>query len=554
MLTPPPVTNGIPVDQTRLLPASEAETFQPWTSSSDATVLGPVPESEGLTRTLIPDSHTEPVNERNTAILPKPAGPRQKEGPLEIGQAFGSRYHIIKVLGVGGMGAVYQAWDAELGVSVAVKVIRPEIAADPTASAEIARRFKRELVLARQVTDRHVVRIHDLGEIDGIKYITMEYVDGSDLSTILKSNEKLPVARALRLARGIVSGLVAAHEAGVVHRDLKPANIMVGSDGEPTIMDFGIARSSGRDSVSPPPAGSVSSGALNPPPLPSDATMAGAVIGTIEYMAPEQAKGHAVDQRADVYAVGLILYDMLIGGRRSERAASAIAELQRRMDEAPAAPRTVDPQIPPEIDAIISRCLEPDPAKRFQTSADLYSAFEKLDDNGKPLPIIRRLTRRTMAAAAVVILLLLGGTFYTTKWLSAPVKEPDPVSVVIADFQNTTDDPHVRQHARADAEARSRGCQLHHRVRPDQNSVDVRRPAPDKFDQVAARELAVKQGLRYVLAGSIATRGNGYDITIQAIEPKTGNVKAVAQRRASSKDQVLATVSQIGDECSQDVR
>ena len=366
VLTPPPVTNGIPVDQTRLLPASEAETFQPWTSSSDATVLGPVPESEGLTRTLTPDSNIEPVDERqlNPAQARRPSSeggsPRDRAGvrpPLPHHQSSWGWRHGCRVSGVGcGTGDV-----------VAVKVIRREIAADPTASAEIARRFKRELVLARQVTDRHVVRIHYFGEIDGIKYITMAYVEGSDLSTILKSNEKLPVAQALRLARGIVSGLVAAHEAGVVHRDLKPANIMVGSDGEPTIMDFGIARSSGRDSVSPPPAGTVSSSALNLPPLPSDATMAGAVIGTIEYMAPEQAKGHAVDQRADVYAVGLILYDMLIGGRRSERAASAIAELQRRMTEAPPAPRTVEPQIPQEIDAIISRCLEPDPAKRFQT-------------------------------------------------------------------------------------------------------------------------------------------------------------------------------------------
>ena len=333
---------------------------------------------------------------------------------------------------------------------------------------------------------------------------------------------------------------------------------MVGSDGEPTIMDFGIARSSGRDSGSPPPAGSVSSSALNPPPLPSDATVAGAVIGTIEYMAPEQAKGHAVDQRADVYAVGLILYDMLIGGRRSERAASAIAELQRRMDEAPVAPRTVDSQIPPEIDAIISRCLEPDPSKRFQTSADLYSAFEKLDDNGKPLPIIRRLTRRTMAAAAVVILLLLGGTFYTTKWLSAPVKEPDPVSVVIADFQNNTGDPTFdntlgQTLKRALESASFISAYDRTRIR---STFGVQ--PPDKFDEVAARQLAVKQGLGVILAGSIGPRGNGYQITVQATHPLTGNVITSLTRNASSKDQVLDAMTRmvasvrktLGDETS----
>ena len=143
------------------------------------------------------------------------------------------------------MGAVYHAWDAELGVSVAIKVIRPEIMADPTAASEVERRFKRELLLARQVTHPNVVRIHDLGEIDGIKYITMEFVEGIDLATRLQREGRLPVALVIRIAKAVVSGLVAAHAAGVVHRDLKPANIMIGPDDEALIMDFGIARSSG---------------------------------------------------------------------------------------------------------------------------------------------------------------------------------------------------------------------------------------------------------------------------------------------------------------------
>ena len=144
------------------------------------------------------------------------------------------------------MGAVYHAWDEELGVAVAVKIVRPEIATDPEAARDLERRFKRELLLARQVTHHNVVRIHDMGEIDGIKYITMPYVDGVDLSSILKKSEGgLPVEQVVTLARGVVSGLVAAHQAGVVHRDLKPANIMVETEtGEALIMDFGIARSS----------------------------------------------------------------------------------------------------------------------------------------------------------------------------------------------------------------------------------------------------------------------------------------------------------------------
>jgi len=156
-----------------------------------------------------------------------PHGVSDDGGPLAAGEAFGARYHIIRLLGAGGMGAVYHAWDAELGVSVAIKVIRPEIMADPETADAVGRRLKRELLLARQVTHKNVVRIHDLGEIGGIKYITMSFVDGIDLATKLKQDGKLPVPKVVRIARSVVSGLVAAHAAGVVHRDLKPANIML---------------------------------------------------------------------------------------------------------------------------------------------------------------------------------------------------------------------------------------------------------------------------------------------------------------------------------------
>ena len=481
-------------------------------------------------------------------------------GPLDIGQAFGERYHIIKVLGVGGMGAVYQAWDAELGVSVALKVIRPEIAADPFAALDIERRFKRELLLARQVTHKNVVRIHDLGEIDGIKYITMSFIDGSDLASIVKKETKLPVERAMKIARGIVSGLVTAHDAGVVHRDLKPANIMIGADGEPTIMDFGIARSSSRGAQEAAPAGNVGTGVLSSQSaLLAGGTMAGAIIGTVEYMAPEQAKGEQVDQRADIYAFGLILYDILIGRRRSEHAQSAIAELQGRMEHAPPAPRTVNTEIPPAVDAIITRCLEPDAAKRFQTTEELQAAFARLDDNGKPLPIIRRLTKKGMAAAAVLVVLLLGGTFYLTQWLFAPPVEHEPISVVIADFQNTTGDSQFdlalgQTLRRALESATFITAYDRSRIRAGLGVTP-----PDKLDEAAARQLAIKQGVRVVLAGVIEPRGTGYEISVKALQGLTGNEITTASARAASKDQVLDTAARLmtrirqalGDETSE---
>ncbi len=161
----------------------------------------------------------------------------------------------------------------------------------PRTAAEVGRRFKRELLLARQVTHKNVVRIHDLGEIDGIKYITMSFVNGIDLATLLKSEGKLKVATVMRVARSVVSGLVAAHAAGVVHRDLKPANLMLGADGEALIMDFGIARSSGI----PEDSRSRCRGASRPPQLAATGMVTGVtdegIVGTVEYMAPEQAKG-----------------------------------------------------------------------------------------------------------------------------------------------------------------------------------------------------------------------------------------------------------------------
>ena len=214
------------------------------------------------------------------------------------------------------MGAVYQAWDAELGVVVAVKVIRPEVAADPAAAAMLERRFKQELLLARQVTHKNVVRIYDLGEIDGIKFITMPFIEGEELAAIIRRQDKLPLERVIKIARGIATGLEAAHAAGVVHRDLKPANIMVDKGDEAMIMDFGIARSTGGPNPVSPDIGA----AFQTSARTVGHTMVGAVVGTIQYMAPEQARAEPVDQRADIYAFGLIVYDMLLHQQRARGA------------------------------------------------------------------------------------------------------------------------------------------------------------------------------------------------------------------------------------------
>ena len=311
------------------------------------------------------------------------------------------------------MGVVYQAWDTTLNVVVALKVIRPDATADPTHTAEIERRFKQELLLARQVTHRNVVRIHDLGDIDGTKYITMSFVDGEDLSTVLKREGTLPIDRVLALARQIASGLEAAHEAGVVHRDLKPANIMVDADDNALIMDFGIAV--------------------------KGADTAGAIIGTVEYMSPEQSRGESVDHRTDIYAFGLILTDLLLGRRQIEPGKSAWETLTDRISRPPDSLTTRDPNVPADFDAVITKCLQLDPADRYLTTAEFVAALQRLDDHGHLIPESRKLTPRLMASAAVLTAGLVAGTWWFSQ--GPGVQPTEPVSVLIADFDNQTGDP-----------------------------------------------------------------------------------------------------------------
>ena len=460
------------------------------------------------------------------------------------------------------MGAVYHAWDAELNVTVAVKVIRPEATQDRDSARDIERRFKQELKLARQVTHKNVVRIHDLGEIGGIKYITMPFIEGQDLATLLKNRGKVPVAEVMPIARQIAAGLQAAHEAGVVHRDLKPANIMI-EDGRAVIMDFGIARSASQAAPAAAgqglAAGQLPSAVSEAETHAAAATMAGAVIGTIEYMAPEQAKGQPVDQRADVYAFGLILYDMLLGRRRPERFASAIAELQTRLEQPLPSAKSLQPDIPEALANVVARCIERDAAKRYQTSADLVADLDSLDGIGKRLPIIRRLTRRTMAAAAVLVLLLLGGTYYVTKSAFAPPVTHEPISVLIADFQNTTNDTAFDNTLGQSLRRALEGASFINAYDRSRIRSTLGVQPPDKLDEVAAREIAVKQGLAVVLAGSIAPSGSGYEITVKAVQAVTGNVIANLRGAAANKDQVLQTAARLtarvrqtlGDETSE---
>jgi serine/threonine protein kinase len=493
-------------------------------------------------------------------------------GGLAPGQQFGPRYRIIKLKGKGGMGAVYHAWDAELGVSVALKVIRPDTLADPTAVTDLERRFKRELLLAREVTHRNVVRIHDLGDIDGTKYLSMSYIEGEDLATILRREKRLPVARALAIARQVAEGLEAAHAAQVIHRDLKPANVLMSGD-RALITDFGIARFGARptstttivqsDAPAAPVAtpGSAADGATRGdslasttirPSSPSEdaVTVDGTVgmAGTIEYMPPEQAAGQPVDERADIYSFGLMLYDMLMGASRHSGETS-YTELAKRMQAPPAPMRSIEPAVPAPLERIIMRCVQPAPAERYQTISEVIAALKTLDDAGHERPIVRLTTRRQLVAwtiAAAAGALAIAGIAWWWLPSPAPPAQRPPMSVLIADFENRTGDDVF---AGALEQALGVGIEgasfVNAYARPSALRIASANGLGTVLNEATARLVSRREAIAVVLAGSIEAARGGYEIAVKAVDPAADTVIATVSTFAAGKEGVLDSVNDL---------
>ncbi|MGB8832149.1 MAG: serine/threonine-protein kinase, partial [Candidatus Sulfotelmatobacter sp.] len=263
---------------------------------------------------------------------------------LETGEVLGGRYEILQMLGEGGMGAVYKARDRELDRFVALKLIRRELAANPA----IVARFKQELLLSHQVTHKNVIRIYDLGDADGLKFISMEFVEGQDLRSLILEKDKFPPEEAVEIIQQVCRALEAAHSVGVIHRDLKPQNIMRDKTGRILVMDFGMARTVEGDGM----------------------TQSGALVGTMEYMSPEQALAGNLDQRSDLFAVGLILYELLTG-KMPYKAESALASLIKRTQQRAVPVSEHDGSIPAALSNIVSKCLEREAAQRYQSSAEI---------------------------------------------------------------------------------------------------------------------------------------------------------------------------------------
>ena len=272
---------------------------------------------------------------------------------LAAGSLLAGRYRILELVGVGGMGMVYRAADEQLGLTVAVKVLRPDLARD----RRWLERFKQELVLARQVSHPNVVRIHDLGGEGDLAFLSMDFVPGRPLDDLLTEETRLAPERAVAIARQLALALEAAHRAGVIHRDLKPGNVLVDESGgalRVAITDFGIARS------------------LSGPSL----TLTGTVLGTLGYLSPEQARGEDVDGRSDLYALGLLLYEMLTG-EPPFTAATEAEMLAQRLTGAPRNLRWPGVDVPPRLRDLVQRLLARDPARRPQSAGEVVQELDR---------------------------------------------------------------------------------------------------------------------------------------------------------------------------------
>jgi eukaryotic-like serine/threonine-protein kinase len=446
---------------------------------------------------------------------------------LTPGTSIGGRYEIVRLLGQGGMGAVYQARDKELDRQVAIKVIRADMAANP----EILRRFKQELILARQITHKNVIRIFDLGQADGIKFITMEYIEGENLQGVLRRKKKLEPAEAANILAQVCRALEAAHNEGVIHRDLKPQNIMVDKSGRAYVMDFGIARSM----------------------VGAGLTQTGALIGTPDYMSPEQAKGQPLDARSDLFSIGIIFYEML-SGKVPFDADTTMGKLWKRTNE-PARPLDdLDTTIPRPLSDIVRKCLEIDPQKRFASTGELLRQIEiwqgpAAGTRAVSIPV-SVLPRSAKWLAAGLGVLLIAGILYLRSRVSPQPSGPHaPVTLLIADFENKTGDSVFDGTLEPMLGIALEGAPFISSINRAQAKKDAARlqPGAAHLDASLAQLVARSEGVDAVVTGSIAQEGSGYKVYVTTLDPATGKTILKEQRDASNKQDVLAVAGKLAE-------
>jgi TolB-like protein/Tfp pilus assembly protein PilF/predicted Ser/Thr protein kinase len=427
---------------------------------------------------------------------------------LITGSTFADRYQVIEELGKGGMGRVYRVLDKKLNEEVVLKLIKPEIGLDK----KTIERFSNELKLSRKIVHKNVARMFDLNEEKGTHHITMEYVRGEDLRRLIRKMGILSPGQAMPIARQVCEGLVEAHRLGVVHRDLKPSNIMIDEEGNARILDFGIARSLKEKGI----------------------TGEGVIIGTPEYMSPEQVEGKDVDRRSDIYSLGVILYEMLTGRVPFEGDTPFTIGVKHK-SEIPRNPRELNTQIPPDLGRLVIKCLEKDKAKRYQSAEELHADLEKVEQRlpttervvparkpftSKEITVKFNLKKLLFPGLAIVALVVAAGIVF---WRVLPKKEAvaaksGPPSIAVLPF---VDDSPEKGH-----EYLCEGIPstLINALNTIQN---LRVPARTSAFSFAGKGLDIqgigqKLNVENVLEGSIQVVGNNLRVTARLIKVKDG--------------------------------
>jgi serine/threonine protein kinase/Tfp pilus assembly protein PilF len=438
---------------------------------------------------------------------------------LTIGSTFAERYQVIEELGKGGMGKVYKVLDTKIDEKIALKLLNLEFApGDKTLD-----RFRNELRLARQISHRHVCRMYDLGEAEGMPYITMEYVSGEDLKSLIRRIGQFTVGKAVLIALQVCEGLSEAHRLGVVHRDLKPQNIMIDSEGNVKIMDFGIARSLKTKGI----------------------TDTGEIFGTPEYMSPESLEGKDVDGRTDIYALGIILYEMLTGRVPFDGETPLTVALKQKT-EIPKDPRTVNAQIPESLSHVILKCMNKEKERRYKDLQELTGDLERIEE-GIPhteriIPERQPVTSReitvkfslkklfipAMILVAVVVIAGLAWRFFSQRrTVSFAADRP---SLAVMHFENNTGDANLDHWRKALSDlliadlSQSRyiavlsGEELYN-ILEEKDLLDVK-----SYSSRALEEVSARAGVQYVLVGKMMMAGDTIRIDTTLQEARTGKI------------------------------